>query len=146
MSPSIQSAQAQWLEQLASMRAAIAEIKLDQAQTNSPSYGDDLLLDDDLTGGSGSDDVWDVFSDPEEDDYSSDSLDDQEHAYTNGEISSSGSGYGIEWLKSKTAALASRISGLDGEELLGHILAMLASASKGMLVAVMFRSLTDLHV
>lgn len=145
MSPSMPSAQAQWLKQLASMRAAIEEIKLDQAQTNGLSYGNDLLLDDDLTGGSGSEDIWDVFSDVE-DDYSSDNLDDQESVPINGDVSSSNLDHGREWLNSRTAVLASHKSGLDPEELLGHILAMLASDSKGMLVAAMFRSITDLRV
>ena len=145
MSTSIQTTQAQWLKQLASMRAAIEEIKMDQAQTNGFSYGNDLLLDDDLTGGSGSEDIWDVFSDVEGD-YSSDNLEDQESVPINGDVRSSNLDHGREWLKSRTAVLASQKSGLDPDELLGHILAMLASDSKGMLVAATFRSITDLRV
>lgn len=127
MSPSFQSAQSQWLAQLASMRAAIEELKLNQVDSNTQSYGCDLLLDDDdLTGCSGSDDVWDILSE-EEDEYSSDHLDGEEKAHFDGDIDR----YGDEWLRSKTVAFASRRSGLDPHELEEQIIALLASDSKG---------------
>ena len=130
MSPSIQSVQSQWLAQLASMRAAIAELKLNQVDSNAQSYGQDLLLDDDdLTGGSGSDDIWDILSEETDDEYSSDQLNGKEEAHTNGDFD--GLEYDLGWLRSKTVAFASRRSGLDAHELQEQIVALLASDSRG---------------
>lgn len=127
MSPSVQSAQSQWLAQLASMRAAIEELKLNQVDSNIQSYGRDLLLDDDdLTVGSGSDDIWDILSE-EEDDYSSDPLDGEEKAHSSGDSDE----HGNDWLRLKTVAFACRRSGLDPHELEEQIVALLASDSKG---------------
>ncbi|GAB7322701.1 hypothetical protein MBLNU13_g03597t2 [Cladosporium sp. NU13] len=77
MSPSADTAASQWLEQLAAMRAAIAELKLPQTngEAKDASYDDDYGLDDDdLSPASGSDDIWDIISDEDEDDFSEESL------------------------------------------------------------------------
>ena len=124
-------AQSQWLAQLAGMRQAIADLKLDQNSSTIQSYGQDLLVDDDLTGGSGSDDIWDILSEEEDDGYSSDLLDEAEKSFNNGHID--GVSRGLEWLGMRTTSLASQISGLDTQELQGQILAMLASDSNGTL-------------
>ena len=125
----METAQSQWLAQLAGMRQAIAELKLDQISNTAPSYGQDLLVDDDLTGGSGSDDIWDILSEEEDDEYSSDLLDEAEDPLSNGHID--GVSRGLEWLGMRTTSLASQKSGLDAQELQGQILAMLASDSNG---------------
>ena len=70
MSPSADTAASQWLEQLATMRAAIAELKLPKTNGDLKdlSYGNDYDLDeDDLSPASGSDDIWDIISDEDED-------------------------------------------------------------------------------
>ncbi|KAL9120054.1 MAG: hypothetical protein Q9187_003393 [Circinaria calcarea] len=111
------------------MRAAIAELKLNQVNGNPQSYGQDLLLDDDdLTGGSGSDDIWDILSEGTDDEYSSDQLNGEEEAHTNGDFG--GLAYGTGWLRSKTVDFASRRSGLDAHELQEQIVALLASDSR----------------
>ena len=129
MSPSIDTAQSQWLAQLASMREAIAELDLDKPYSNGTSYGDDLLLDnDDLTGGSGSDDIFDISDedyDEESSDYTEETLGDPDKANVNG------TGRGIEWLKSRTCSLANQRSGLEANDLQEQIVALLASDSSG---------------
>ena len=122
-------AQSQWIAQLATMRQAIAELKLDENTGTVSIYGQDLLVDDDLTGGSGSDDIWDILSEEEDDRYSSDFLDEAEEPLNNGHID--GISRGLEWLRMRTTSLASQKSGLDAQELQGQILAMLASDSNG---------------
>ena len=129
MSSGMETAQSQWLAQLASMRQAIAELKLDKNNSIIPSYGQDLVLDDDLTGGSGSDDIWDILSEEEDDGYSSDLLDEADDPISNSHIN--GVTKGCEWLSMRTASLANQKSGLDASELQGQILAMLASDSNG---------------
>ena len=130
MSPAVESAQSQWLAQLAAMRGAIAELKLDRLHGNTQMYGHDIAVDDDdLTGGSGRDDIWDIIDEEEDDDYSSDYVDGAEESPPSAHVE--GSGYDQAWLRSKCVAFASRRSGLDGNELEEQILAFLASDSKG---------------
>ena len=132
MSPSIESAQSQWIIQLASMRNAIAELKLDEASRDVKPYGHNLTYDDDVSGGSSSDDIWDMNSDNDDDEYSSDLLDGPEKPYTNGysdEVQ-----YGNEWLEAKLTTFGSRGSGLGMEELQEQVLALLASDSIGTLI------------
>ena len=75
MSPLLDSMESEWRAQLRSMREAIAELKLDQRNGETKGYGHDIDLDGgDITGGSGSEDVWDVWSDETETEESSDML------------------------------------------------------------------------
>ena len=129
MSPGIDSAESQWLAQLASMREAIAELKLDKTCTNGPSYGDDLMIDDNgFTVGNGTDDIF-YISDEGDDEYSSDYAEEILEAPSNNNVS--GTGRGIEWLKSRTVALANQRSGLEANDLDEQIVALLASDSNG---------------
>jgi len=131
MSPSLQSAEAQWLAQLRAMREAIADLKLNQQNGHVKPYGHDIVLDDDEpTGGSGSDDIWDLICEEEDDEYSSDYIDGAEDPLPQG--GADGAGYGQEWLTGKCIAFASRRSGLDPKELQQQVTALLASDSKGM--------------
>ena len=78
MSPSADTAASQWLEQLATMRAAIAELKLPKTNGDSKdlSYENDYDLDDDdLSPASGSDELWDIISHEDENDFSEESHD-----------------------------------------------------------------------
>ena len=125
MSPSFASAETEWLTQLAAMRQAISDLKLEASNGNVQSYGHDLDIDDDLTAGSGSDDIWDIFSEEDEDDYSSDlvdGMDDMSDQNTN-----AASGYGPTWLMGKCKALATSKSSFDPEDLYQQLFAMLAS-------------------
>ena len=130
MSPSLETAESQWLSQLTAMRNAIAELKLDdQPNGQAQAYGQDIVVDDeDLTGGSGSDDLWNVFSDQEDEGYSSDMLDGV-HDYSP-DLNAENRPYGREWLKSKCFAFADRKVGLNPEELEQQLSAILASDMK----------------
>jgi antiviral helicase SLH1 len=98
MAPSVREAQAQWLEQLATMRKAIAELNLPTTADKGPAYGDDIEFDeDDFSGTASGDDIWDVISDEYGEEYSSDHLD-----YAN-EASSGSSRYDLQWLAEKCA-------------------------------------------
>lgn len=131
MSPAVESAQSQWLAQLADMREAIAELKLNQASVNGQAYGHDIAVDDDddVAGGSGIDDIWDILSDEENNDYSSDNLEGAEQHPLGGY--GDAHGYDQTWLRIKCVALASRRSAPGGGELEEQVLALLASDSRG---------------
>lgn len=132
MSPSADTAASQWLEQLAAMRAAIAELKLPQTNGNSKdaSYDDDYGLDDDdLSPASGSDDIWDIISDEDEDDFSEESVE-PAFAYQQAEHEEASSPIGSRgWLRSCCVDVSSRGSGLDADTLEQQITAVLASDS-----------------
>ncbi|KAK4697758.1 antiviral helicase SLH1, partial [Lecanoromycetidae sp. Uapishka_2] len=126
MSPSLETAGSEWLSQLAAMRQAIAELKLNQPNSQDQAYGHDIVVDDeDLSGGSDSDDLWNVFSENEGDNYSSDMLDGVQNSLSDFEVGAYG--YGTGWLKDKCITLAGRQVGLDPEEMQQQLSAMLAS-------------------
>ena len=123
-SSSLDSAEERWKAQLAAMKAAIAELKLPpQSTISEAAFGFDIpyIEDDDFTSGNSGDDIWDVFSDAENQD-SSDSNDD-------GATDSPMTGYGSQWLKSRCIGFAARKQGLSAEDLEEQIMALLASDS-----------------
>jgi antiviral helicase SLH1 len=131
MSPStLDSAEAQWLTQLAAMRAALVDLKLPPKSTNGEStvYGSEFNFDEDdeFTSGNSGDDMWDFISDSEEDVYSSDPNEDtipDRSANTNIE------GYGPQWLTKKCIGFAAKKQGLSGEDLAEQVMALLTSDS-----------------
>lgn len=130
MSPSADTAASQWLEQLAAMRAAIAELKLPQTNGDSKdvTYENDYGLDeDDLSPASGSDDIWDLISDEDEDDFSEESLDPLPAYQSSGQEEASVSVGSRAWLRERCADVSSRGGGLDADTLEEHITAVLAS-------------------
>ena len=130
MSPSLEKAELQWLSQLTAMRQAIAELKLDdQSNNQDQAYGRDIVVDDDdLTGTSGSDDLWNAFSGETDSSYSSDMLDGIEDASPG--LEASEHPWGHEWLRSKCLGIAGRKTALDAEALQQQLSAMLASDMK----------------
>jgi antiviral helicase SLH1 len=132
MSPAAESTESQWLAQLAAMREAIAGLKLNQSNGNVQEYGHDLLVEDeDLTGDSGNDDIWDVFSEDEGCEYSSDLLDEEDGTLL--EEETFGDKNGQDWLRNKCVAFTSGKSGFDASELHEQLLALLVSDMQGML-------------
>ncbi|KAF2834722.1 Sec63-domain-containing protein [Patellaria atrata CBS 101060] len=127
MSPSLETAQSQWLEQLASMRAALAELNLPQENGTTP-YGQDIVLDDDeLSGASSGDDIWDLISNEWDDEYSSDQL---EISDINGaQPSVEANRYDRQWLGNRCLEVSNRGSGLDSRALEEQIIAVIASDS-----------------
>lgn len=132
MSLSLANAESEWLAHYASLRQTLAELKKEQPTGETNGYGHEILLEDlDLTGGSGSDDLWNVFSDDEEDEeYSRDKLD----SFSDSQDDKPDPAflYGQEWLRGKCNALASGKSGMDAEELQQQLSAMLASDMRGL--------------
>lgn len=126
MSPSVEDAQAQWLEQLATMRKAIAELNLPANGQDPPAYGHDIEFDDDdFSGTASGEDIWDIISDEYEDEYSSDQLEQNL-------VQQETSPYSQQWLADKCFHVAQRSSGLDAGALKEQISAILASDSNGM--------------
>ena len=132
MSPSADDAAAQWLEQLAAMRAAIADLKLPQTNGEKVPDTDGLDLgididDDDLSPASGSDDIWDLISEDGDGEFSEESWelpDAEPHLDGVGEeIGSKG------WLETCCRQIASKGTGLETDALRDQILAILASDS-----------------
>ena len=122
MSSHFKSAESEWLSQLADMRQAITDLKLNQQSGGVQPFEYNLDFDeDDLTGQSGSDDIWDVFSE-EEDDVSSSDL-----PYAVDGISPDVVVPGRNWLRSMCQMFARRESGPDADELYQQLFALLAS-------------------
>ena len=132
MSPSVADLESQWLAQLRSMREAIAELNLDQKHGEVQAYGYDMVVDDEITGGSGSEDFWDVWGDDEdteETEESSDLIDGHEEGDT--QRDSQNTPYTRTWLHEKCLALITGGSGLDPSLLEEQLLALLASDMQG---------------
>lgn len=126
MSPAVEDAQAQWLEQLDAMRKAIAELNLSADTEKAPAYGDDLDFDDDdFSGTVSGEDIWDIISDEYEEEYSSDHLD----QFSDGQVG--GEAYSQQWLAKKCSSVAQSGSGLDSGALKEQITAILSSDSNG---------------
>jgi len=130
MAPAADTAASKWLEQLAAMRAAIADLKLPQpnGDVDGYKYGEDVELDnDDLSPALSGDDIWDLISEDDEEDYSEESVsperpvaDDLHAAVTVGSR---------DWLSKRCEEVARRGSGLDANALQEQIIAILASDS-----------------
>ena len=125
MSPAVEDAQAQWLEQLDAMRKAIAELNLPADAEKAPAYGDDLEFDDDFSGTASGEDIWDIISDEYEEEYSSDHLDQIPDGQVTGEA------YSQQWLAEKCSEVARSSSGLESGALKEQITAILSSDSNG---------------
>jgi len=128
MAPStVESAESQWLAQLAAMRAALADLKLPLPKENEhlrKLYEEDFDFDEEISSGNSGDDVWDFISDGDSEEYSSGLVDGVEISQEIREVP-----YGREWLKNKCFLLAGSKQGLSAEDLQGQIIALLASDS-----------------
>ena len=126
MSPAVEDAHAQWLQQLDAMRKAIAELNLPADAEKVPAYGDDLEFDDDdFSGTASGEDIWDIISDEYEEGYSSDHLD----QFLDGQVTAEA--YSQQWLTEKCSEVARSSSGLDSGALKEQITAILSSDSNG---------------
>ena len=129
MSPALESAESQWLAQLTAMREAIANLKLQPLDDQPAKYDDEVDFDDeDHSSGSPVDDIWDLLSEEEEDDYSSDNLDGipPEYPTSNGVSTAA---FGPDWLRDQCLSFAARRPGIDAGDLQQQIAALLASDS-----------------
>ncbi|KAF2487544.1 Sec63 Brl domain-containing protein [Neohortaea acidophila] len=130
MTASLNVAASQWLEQLQSMRAAIAQLKLPQTNgdTGPSPYAD--LDDEELSPDSDSADIWDLISNDEDEDFSDESFDlSPPNERPSGDGASSASVGSRPWLRSRCDDIAQSSTGLSGDALQEQILAVLASDS-----------------
>ena len=131
MSPLLADTEAKWLAQYAAMRQTLAELRMEHPNDVITQYGRDIVLDDeDLTGSSSLDDLWDMFSHDEQD--AGDSIDtiDNLIVSSNGKLKSS---YNEQsWLRSKCVAYTSSKPGVDAEKLQQKLSAMMASDLRGL--------------
>jgi antiviral helicase SLH1 len=116
---SISEAEAQWLAQLATMRAAIAELKLPPVQGEM--YGADLL--DKISSDDSEDDIWEVSSDYDESPPSED-----EFFESNGFLSKDIS-YDQDWLRTRCQQYTQSRAGIATEDVVQQILSALVSNS-----------------
>ena len=130
MSPLLGSMESEWHSQLQSMREAIAELKLHGRNGDTRSYGHDIIIDEGrITGGSENDDIWDLWSDVEEFEESSDMLDGvdvYEPVLKDGQFR-----YNRDWLRLGCISVAKGRSALEDGQLEEQILTLLASDMKG---------------
>jgi len=118
--PSTSEAEAQWVAQLAAMRAAIAELKLPPLQGEM--YGADLV-DEVSSEDDFEDDIWDVLSDHDDSSLSEDDVPE-----TNG-FSSTNDSYDQEWLRQRCQEFTRSRPGITAEDVNQQILSVLASNS-----------------
>ena len=141
MSPLLDSMESTWRDQLRSMREAIAELKLDSRGGEVPMYGQEMLTDD-ATQGSGSESIWDVWSDDEETQGSSD-VDVgviEQKVVPNGDKLD----YGRAWLRSRCAFLAKGKTGFNADQLEEQMSVLIGSDMLGNTALVKLGScLTD---
>lgn len=117
-SDELKAAEAEWREQFAAMRAALAHLNF----PNAPKAGEDHLDDGHLEGyssGSSAQDVWDFISDDEQDDYSSDFVE-------AGDADVVEAGGSSVWFFDRSAAIATK-NGLSPDVFQNQIASLLAS-------------------
>lgn len=119
--------ESQWLAQFSSMREAVAKMRLGQSNGVSKGYGHDVVIDDAGLTRLGSDDIWNVFGDYDNE------YEDSSYFSDYSEVSESKkpreySGFNLDWLRGKCSALAIYgHSNLDASQLEDQLLALLAS-------------------
>ncbi|KAL2364240.1 hypothetical protein RJZ56_002810 [Blastomyces dermatitidis] len=129
MAPVTQPAEEQWLSQLAAMRQAMADLNLPKTGDSIP-YGQDLCLDDDefSSAPESVEDLWDIISEDDDDDRTSDDSDVMVDSRVNGQETPKQKGmYNHEWLEDKCQAVAARNSSLNASELKQQLMSVLAA-------------------
>ena len=125
MPPSLAAVEVQWLSQLATMRQAIANLKLDQMKGETSGYGHHVLLDDDeISSSSGFDGLWNLSGDGEGTVWSSNMLDEVEDISNT--LDAEKEVYGPVWLQRKCNAYAVTNVGLGSYELYEQVSSTLA--------------------
>ncbi|KAI9851546.1 MAG: hypothetical protein M1838_003378 [Thelocarpon superellum] len=126
MSPSVLAdAESQWLAQLTAMREALAELKVPLTPQNGELhvYGQDIPLDeDDVSGSSSADDLWDYVTNENDlvDDHRPDHRGDP--SQPTGGMSDH---YGPQWLATTCEGFARRHPGISSKDLQEQLLAIL---------------------
>ena len=144
MSPSLENLESQWLAQYAAVRQTLVEFTSKQMSDKIKGYGHDVVFEDeDFTGSSSSDDLWNMFNDDEQGtEYSSDIIDSATDL-SNPMVKSAHS-YGQEWLRSRCVTFAGSKPGINAEELQQRLSAMLTSDIRGL--HIMYLSLPEIDL
>lgn len=121
--------ESQWLDQLAAMRQAVAEIKLNQQDSLVEKYGHNIVVNDEDLSDENLDDIWDLFSGAEEDDSRSDISNNLE--FTKIEKDQDKSQFNLGWLRNQCDALSNRRHTLDAGQLQDQLCSLLISDMKG---------------
>ena len=119
----------QWLAQVAAMRQAISELKLDLPRDNEQGYGHDIVVDNQDVTDRHPESIWDISSNSEEDDYSSTTSNSRED--TRQELGGGVLNYNVDWLKRQCTAITKRKLGLDAGDLQEQLSALLGSDAQG---------------
>ncbi|KAI6783389.1 putative helicase-like protein [Emericellopsis cladophorae] len=119
-SSSLSAAEAQWREQYAAMRAALADLKIESSKGKQPAInGDNDETDfEGYSSGTSGQDVWDFISDDDEDPDSSD------YAYE--EDFDSGANAGAEWFVTRCSEIAAK-NGMPADVFESQVAGMLSS-------------------
>ncbi|KAL9604397.1 MAG: hypothetical protein Q9219_000585 [cf. Caloplaca sp. 3 TL-2023] len=125
MPPVALSIESEWLQQLATMRKAIADLNLDQQISTNPLYGHDITVDGDHSSESGSkDDIWDVSSELQESEDDSDLIDGVDERDLDDEYVTDTP---HEWLRKKCLDLVAKHDGFSADEMQDEISKLLMS-------------------
>lgn len=117
-SDELKAAEAEWREQFAAMRAALAHIKLPNPSKAGEGHLDDYHLEG-YSSGSSAQDVWDFISADELDDYSSDFVE-------TGETGIAEAGGSSDWFFDRSTGIATK-NGLSPDVFQSQITSLLAS-------------------
>ena len=117
-----------WLAQLAAMRQAVSEMKLNWQGGQDEGYGHSIVVNDEDLSDEYFDDIWDIFSESEEDDHSSHTSNIIE--YLENERDQHGLKFSLGWLRNRCVALTNRTHRLDAGQLQDQLCLLLVSEMK----------------
>lgn len=113
------------MAQLAAMRQAVSELKLNLQGGQVEGYGHSIVVNDEDLSDENFDDIWDIFSDSEEDDRSS--LTSNNLEYPENERDQHGLKFSLGWLRNRCVALTNRTHRLDAGQLQDQLCLLLVS-------------------
>lgn len=122
----ISDAAIEWLSQMKSLKESLDQLKLSHFNGSGFSYGKDIVVEPaSSTEPSSGDDVWDYLTDEEDEDDSSDGLQDVKDPVSSD--SREALVYSIDWLSQRCDYLAAKTAGLSAQELHEQVSALLGS-------------------
>lgn len=114
-----------WLAQLAAMRQAVSELKLNRQDGQVKGYGHSIVVDDEDFSDENFDVIWDIFSESEEDERSS--LTSNNLESPENERDQHGIDFSLGWLRNRCVALTNRTHRLDAGQLQDQLCLLLVS-------------------
>lgn len=117
------------MAQLAAMRQAVSELKLNRQDGQVEGYGHSIVVDDEDLSDENFDDTRDIFTGSEEDDRSSHTSNNLE--YPENERDQHGLKFSLGWLRNQCVALTNRTHRLDASQLQDQLCLLLVSDMRG---------------